>query len=100
MKINNNRGQSLTEYLLLTALLAVASMGIVRLMGQSVAGQFANITKAIQGGNQQAVQFQPVAPELYQKRDMSDFMQDAVHGSSSGHNGGGATGGGGTIGGI
>ena len=81
-RIKNHRGQSLTEYLLLTALLAIASMGIVRLMGQSVAGKFAQITEAIQGGKATVQAPQGVSQDLYQKRDMSDFMMNANHGEN------------------
>ncbi len=67
-------GQSLVEYLILTALMAVATMSVVRVMGHSVSAKFAQITKAIQGDKENPVRFDAVTSSDYSKKDMSDFM--------------------------
>lgn len=76
-QLKNRNGQGLVEYLLLTALLGVATMGIVRLMGHSISGKFTQITEAIQGGKQPKVNFDSVNTSLYQQKDMSTFMENA-----------------------
>jgi len=78
MPLSNQRGQSLIEYLLLTALVAIAAMGIVRLMGHSVSARLADVTNAIQGHKAGRVQVERVEENDYVKRDMSDFMRGSV----------------------
>ena len=40
----NQRGQGLVEYLIIVALMAVATIGIVRVLGQTVSAKFASAT--------------------------------------------------------
>jgi pilus assembly protein Flp/PilA len=79
MLIRNERGQGLIEYLILTALVAVAAMGIVRVMGHSISGKFAQVTNAIQGQSGRTVRFDRVEESDYSKRDMSDFLRGAAN---------------------
>jgi Flp pilus assembly pilin Flp len=74
----NQRGQSLLEYLILTALMAVTAMGVVRTLGQSISAKFAQITKVIQGDHETNVRFDPINPNDFSKKDMSDFMNGAL----------------------
>lgn len=78
MIINNERGQGLIEYLILTALLAIAAMGVVRILGHSVSAKFTDITNAIQGHQGKKVEVEHVQERHFRKKDMSDFMQGAV----------------------
>lgn len=75
----NQKGQSMIEYLLLTALIAIGSFAVVRTLGHSVSGKFAQITKAIQGRDTN-VKFESVQDGDYKKKDMEDFMNGAVSG--------------------
>ena len=47
--VSNERGQGLIEYLIIVALIAVGTIGIMRVMGQAVGSRFATISDAIQG---------------------------------------------------
>jgi len=76
--IKDERGQGLIEYLLLTALLAIAALGVVRILGQSVTARFTDVTNAIQGGEYRRTPVERVDERYYRKRDMSDFMRGAV----------------------
>jgi uncharacterized protein YegJ (DUF2314 family) len=58
--ISNQKGQGLIEYLLLTALLAIATMGVV----QGQPGEKATVER--------------VQESDYKKKDMSDFMNGAA----------------------
>lgn len=78
MTIQNERGQGLIEYLILTALLAIAAMGVVRVMGQSVTARFSDVTNAIQGVDAPKAQAERIEERHYKKKDMSDFMNGAV----------------------
>ena len=45
----NKQGQGLIEYLILIALMGVATIGIIRTLNQTVKSRFANATYALQG---------------------------------------------------
>lgn len=78
MKLRKNiKGQSMIEYLLITALIGVGTLGIVRILGHSISGKFAQMTNAIQG-KPTNVDFNHVEKSHYEKRDMKDFMNGAV----------------------
>jgi pilus assembly protein Flp/PilA len=72
--VRNQRGQGLIECLVIVALMGVATIAIVRVMGQTVATKFAGVTAALQGDQQK-----PKDPEIskssYQKRDLGNFME-------------------------
>ncbi len=73
----NNKGQGLIEYLIIVALIAVATIGIVRVVGQNVSVQYANISRALGG---QSYQLQADKPEekMYKKKDLGDFLQGSA----------------------
>jgi len=73
----NNSGQALLEYLLLVALMAVASFGVIKLLNHSVRGKFVQAIDAIQGRESSRVRFDRPEEGDYKKRDMSDFMRGA-----------------------
>jgi pilus assembly protein Flp/PilA len=53
--LRNKRGQGLIEYLIIVALMAVATIAVVRTMGGAVNTRFKSITKSIQSlGNSKA----------------------------------------------
>ena len=75
-KNKRQQGQSLTEYLILVALIAVSSIGIVRMLGQTTSTQLANITRALQGNKPKQLKSLKVEKRHYSKKDMSSFMQN------------------------
>jgi Flp pilus assembly pilin Flp len=77
-RIRNSRGQGLIEYLIITALIAVACIGIMRVLGNTVNVQFANITKGLQGESGK-VKTEKVEERHYKKRDLSDFISGAAN---------------------
>jgi Flp pilus assembly pilin Flp len=76
MKKLNNRGQGLVEYLVIVALMAVATMAIMRTMNTTVTSQFAKITQIL-AGRQANIQIESIDKENYSKKDMSDFFHGA-----------------------
>lgn len=75
--IKNQKGQSLIEYLLLVALMAVGTIGVLRVLNKTVQTNFANITSALQGESRTA-KHEAIKTSDYKKRDMSDFMNGAA----------------------
>ena len=69
----DQRGQGLIEYLIIVALMAVATIGIVRVLGQTVTAKFATATYALQG-TRKPVRVEAVEDTLHKKKDLSDFM--------------------------
>ena len=73
----NQKGQALVEYLLLVALMVVASFGVVKLLNHSVRGKFVQVIDAVQGRESSRVRFDRPEASDYKKKDMSDFMRGA-----------------------
>lgn len=74
------RGQSLIEYLILVALMAVATIGVVRSLNHVVKARFANAIYAIQGTSK-TVRTESFDESLVKKSDLSDFMNGAAQGN-------------------
>ena len=74
---HHRKGQGLIEYLILIALMGVATIGIVRTLNQTVKARFANAIYALQGKNQKA-KTHAIKKEEYQRSDLSDFMSGAA----------------------
>ena len=73
----NQRGQGLIEYLILVALMGVATIGIIRTLNQTVKSRFANSIYALQGRNQKAKTHNMKKAE-YQRSDLSNFMSGSA----------------------
>lgn len=73
------KGQSLTEYLILVALVAISSIGIVKLLGHTVNVQFSNITNSLQGRGTRRIEANEVRETLHTEKDLSDFMRNSTN---------------------
>jgi Tfp pilus assembly protein PilV len=76
-KKNKQSGQSLTEYLILVALIAISSIGIIRILGQTTRAQLANITNALQGNHSVKIKSDNVEETHYNTNDLSNFMKNS-----------------------
>ena len=75
-QLKNNRGQGLVEYMVIVALMAVATMGIMRILSKTTAGKLTQITQSLQGGEASiSVKFEQVKKEDLRKKDMRDFFK-------------------------
>ena len=77
----NRKGQGLIEYLILVALMAVATIGIVRVLNYTVQTRFANAIYALQGSGKR-VKTETFDESQLHKRDLSDFMNGAAQGKN------------------
>lgn len=73
----NKKGQGLIEYLILVALMGVATIGIIRTLNQTVKSRFANAVYALQGRSQKA-KIHNMKKTEYQRSDLSDFMSGSA----------------------
>lgn len=69
----NERGQGLIEYLIVVALIAVATIGIMRVVGQAVGTRFASISDALQG-ERKTYTVDKIDENLLKRRDLGTFM--------------------------
>lgn len=74
----NQKGQSLVEYLLLVALMAIGTIGVLRVLNKTVQVNFANVTSALQGGPAKRAQHEKIEDSDFKKKDMGDFMHGAA----------------------
>lgn len=72
--IRNQRGQGLIEYLIIVALMGVASIGIVRVLGSTVNNKFTQITKGLRG-DQSKVRYERLDDSLHKKKDLDNFFE-------------------------
>lgn len=75
--MKKQKGQGLTEYLILVALIAVSSIGIIRMLGNTTRVQLANITRSLQGGHSKKIKADKVKETHYNQKDLSNFMNNA-----------------------
>ena len=76
------RGQALSEYLILTALIAVASIAVVQILGGNIRSRLAMISDAIGGANPHEIKAIEAREKHYQVRDLGDFS-DAIQDNQS-----------------
>ncbi len=74
--LSNKKGQSLIEYLLLVAIMGVASIGVVRVLSSTLNAKFAQVTQALNGKTQK-IETDEVSKDLYKKRDLGNFFEKA-----------------------
>ena len=73
--LKSEKGQGLIEYLIIVALIAVAAMGIMRVMSQTVEAKFARVTEALQGQKSATeIHVETIQESHLKKKDMSDFF--------------------------
>ena len=75
--VNKQRGQGLIEYLILVALMGVATIGIIRVLNQTIKARFASAVYALQG-KPKKVKTESVKEQDYKKSDLSNFMNGAA----------------------
>jgi Flp pilus assembly pilin Flp len=77
--LRNQKGQGLIEYVILVALIAVATTGMVRLLQKSVKVNLANVILALQGDDKRRESHERVEETDLRKSDFSDFMNGAAN---------------------
>ncbi len=72
-QIRSQSGQGLIEYLIIVALVAVATIGVVRVLGHAVTSRFNTISYALQG-KRKVTKIENLQDHQLEKRDLGDFM--------------------------
>ena len=76
MPIENQKGQSMIEYLIIVGLVAVGSIFVMEKLGHTISVRFANITNALQGKTQQTETAESINADDIRKRGLNDFFQE------------------------
>ena len=76
-KRKKQRGQGLIEYLILVALMGVATIGVIRVLNQTIKSRFAQAVYALQG-KPKRVKMDSLKERDYKKSDLSDFMNGSA----------------------
>ena len=71
----NNNGQGMVEYMILVALIAAGSIGIIRVVGYNIGAQYENINRALGAKNDGQLQIINADPSQLNKKDLSDFLK-------------------------
>ena len=74
---NNKKGQGLIEYLILVALIAVASIGVVKVVGKNISKQYENINRAMGAKSAQQLQVENAAAGALEQKDLSNFIENS-----------------------
>ncbi|MFM8315955.1 MAG: hypothetical protein ACKOA8_16880 [Deltaproteobacteria bacterium] len=75
MRIKNQKGQGLVEYLVLVCLITVSSIAVVSVVGANIKELYANVAHSLQG--KKKVKFTETDAEMYQVRSLEDFTEGA-----------------------
>lgn len=73
--LKNQKGQGMIEYMILVALIAVGTIGVVKVVGQNVAKQYENINRALGAKKSNQLQLDNAADSQLNRKDLSDFMK-------------------------
>lgn len=81
-RIRNRRGQGLVEYLIIVAIMGVASITVVKLISSNLRTQFSNVANALGSRQTQELESKTATERHYQSRDLSNFFSGAVDGNN------------------
>jgi len=74
--VKNQRGQSLIEYVILVALIGVATMGMVRLLQDTVKVSLANVIGSLGTHNFTHRRSSAITDQDLRRSDFSNFMEN------------------------
>ena len=81
MQIKNKKGQGLVEYLIIVGIIAISSIAVMRVLGETVQAKFASIASALQGDKREHKV--DVGANLYKKKDLGNFLDGVEHKSAN-----------------
>lgn len=75
--VNNQKGQGLIEYLILVALIAVTTIGVIKVVGKNVAAQYENINRAMGAKKSNQLTITNASDNALKQKDLSNFMDSS-----------------------
>ena len=77
--LKNSRGQTLVEYLIIVAIVAVGTLGIMRVISHNLSARFATVAAAL-SGHEKKYQGSKIHAHHHSKKDLSNFMRGVGNG--------------------
>lgn len=74
--LKNKKGQGLIEYLMLVALIAVATIGVVKVVGNNLGKKYENVNRAL-GADGQQLKAENASDGSLAQKDLSNFLDGA-----------------------
>lgn len=75
--IKNKKAQGLVEYMIIVALIAAGSIGVIRVVGYNIGAQYENINRALGAKTNTQLQIKNADEGQINKKDLSDFLKGA-----------------------
>jgi len=75
MKMRERKGQGLTEYIIVVALIAIAAIGVVSLFGDNIRALFATSANSLAGVENAEAKTCEANCALYQHRNLKNFAE-------------------------
>lgn len=75
--LKNKSGQGMVEYMVLVALIAAGTVGIIRVVGYNIGAQYENLNRALGAKTDTQLQILNADPSQLSKKDLSDFLKGA-----------------------
>ncbi|MBC7741968.1 MAG: hypothetical protein H7061_07215 [Bdellovibrionaceae bacterium] len=72
--VKNQRGQGMIEYLILVALIAAGTIGVVKVVGQNVRIQYENINRVLGAKKSTQLDSKNANDNQLNQKDLSNFM--------------------------
>lgn len=72
------KGQGLVEYLIIVAIMGVASITVVKTISNNMRSQFANVANALGTNQTQKIESKATGKSAYEDKDLSNFFQGSV----------------------
>ena len=76
MKLRGRRGQGMTEYIIIVALIAIAAIGVVSLFGDNIRALFSTSANALAGNENSTTNTNEAKAEHYSHKNLKDFGED------------------------
>ena len=76
MKMRKQKGQGLTEYIIIVALVAIGAIGVVSLFGDNIRALFATSANALAGSEKAEAKTCEASCELYDHKNLKNFAQN------------------------
>lgn len=67
----------MVEYMILVALIAAGTIGVIRVVGYNIGAQYENINRALGAKSGNQLQMQNADQGQLNKKDLSDFLKGA-----------------------
>ena len=73
MRLRGRKGQGMTEYIIIVALIAIAAIGVVSLFGDNIRKLFATSANALAGEEEAKTNAKESTKQLHKHKTMKDF---------------------------